>query len=163
MSKQTVLYHFGSKERLLEAALAHAAVELTTVIEERISDSSGWPAIEAVVKAVFRVAARQPALLGLIREVTRLGEPWSARAAAALDPAMKRALAFLESEMAEGRIRSTDPRLLMVSVYSTVMGVATEMELLRIVGIAPTLRETVHRRNELLRFLRSALVEPGAS
>lgn len=163
VSKQTVLYHFGSKENVLDGAITHAAQELTAVIEDRISHTAGWPAIEAVVRAVFRVAVRRPALLGLLREVTRLGEPWSAKAANALDPAMVRARQFLEQEMAKGAIRETDPRLLMVSVYSTVMGVATEIELLRIVGVAPTLRETVNRRNELLRFLRSALEPVGGS
>ena len=60
--------------------------------------------------------------------------------------------------MESGRIRRCDPRLLLVSTYSTVMGVATEVEVLRTVGMEPTLRDTVVRRRELLRFLRSALV-----
>ena len=48
--------------------------------------------------------------------------------------------------------------MLLVSTCSTMMGVATEVEVLRAVGMEPTLRETVLRRRELLRFLRSALV-----
>ena len=59
--------------------------------------------------------------------------------------------------MRVGRVRESDPQLLAFSVYSTVMGVATEIEVLRAVGIEPTLRQTVRRRQELLRFLRSAL------
>ena len=43
------------------------------------------------------------------------------------------------------------------SAYSTVMGVATEVEVLRAVGIEPTLREAVRRRRELLKFLEAAL------
>lgn len=54
-------------------------------------------------------------------------------------------------------MRQTDPNLLLVSAYSTVMGVATEVEVLRAVGIEPTLREAVRRRRELLRFLEAAL------
>jgi hypothetical protein len=46
----------------------------------------------------------------------------------------------------------------LLSVYSTVLGVATEVEVLRAVGIEPTLRTTAVRRRELLRFLHSALV-----
>jgi hypothetical protein len=39
-----------------------------------------------------------------------------------------------------------------------VLGVATEVEVLRAVGIEPTLRSTVVRRRELLTFLHRALV-----
>ena len=69
-----------------------------------------------------------------------------------------RARAFLEAEMDAGNVRRSDPDLLLVSAYSTVIGVATEVEVLRAVGIEPTLRSTVRRRQELLAFLRSALV-----
>ena len=161
VSKQTVLYHFGSKDRLLEATIDHAASELMMLVEKRIADTSGWPAVEAVVSAVFRVATRRPALLGLLREVMRLGAPWSTRASTALDPLVVRARDWLASEMDAGRMRRTDPRLLLVSAYSTVMGVATEVEVLRAVGIEPTLRATVARRRELIDFLHSALVTPG--
>jgi len=157
VSKQTILYHFRSKEGLLEATIESAAVELTEAIEKRIANTTGWPAIEEVVRAVFRVALRKPALLGLLREVMRLGPPWATMASTELEPVVARARTFLQREMAAGRMRDADPNLLMVSAYSTVMGVATEVEVLRAVGIEPTLRETVRRRQELMRFLRLAL------
>ena len=97
-------------------------------------------------------------MLGLLREVTRLGPPWMDRVRAGFEPLVERARAYLEAGMESGRIRRCDPRLLLVSTYSTVMGVATEVEVLRAVGVEPTLRDTVLRRRELLRFLRSALV-----
>jgi hypothetical protein len=59
--------------------------------------------------------------------------------------------------MRRGHMRQTDPNLLLVSAYSTVMGVATEVEVLRAVGIEPNLREAVRRRRELLKFLEAAL------
>jgi hypothetical protein len=39
-----------------------------------------------------------------------------------------------------------------------VIGVATEVEVLRAVGIEPTARSLVRRRAELLGFLHSALI-----
>ena len=69
--------------------------------------------------------------------------------------------AFLEGEMEAGRMRPCDARLLLLSVYSTVVGVATEVEVLRAVGIEPTLRSTTVRRRELLTFLHRALVSDG--
>ena len=75
-----------------------------------------------------------------------------------LDALVKRAREFLEAEMAAGHFRTSDARLLLLSTYSTVLAVATEVEVLRAVGMEPTLRSRVIRRRELLGFLRSALV-----
>lgn len=157
--KQTILHHFGSKERLLDALVDRSACELTEAIERSLSSAgSGFARIEALVRAVFRLAARRPELLGLLREVSRLGPPAATRLTNALDPLVDRARSFLEVEMEAGELRPQDPRLLILSAYSTVIGVATEVEVLRAVGIEPTARSLIRRRNELLAFLRSALV-----
>jgi len=113
-----------------------------------------------VVRSVFRLAARRPELLGLIREVSRLGPPPTTRLTATLDPLIQRATTFLESEMDVGAMRRHDPRLLLLAAYSTVIGVATEVEVMRALGYEPTARSLVRRRAELLAFLRSALI-PG--
>ncbi len=156
--KQTILYHYPSKERLLDAAVDQAVAELTEVLWAVVhSSEDGWPRVEAMVRGVFRLAMRRPELLGLLRELTRLGPPALNRATDALEPLIKSATEWLDEEMRQGRVRESDPRLLAFSVYSTVMGVATEIEVLRAVGVEPTLREAVLRRRELLRFLRSAL------
>ena len=157
--KQTILYHFGSKDRLLEAVVDRAAGELSAELEVALRRAGpGFGRIEALVRAVFRVAARRPELLGLVREVSRLGAPAAGRLAESLDPLVERARAFLEAEMAAGTMRAQDPRLLLLSAYSTVIGVATEVEVLRAVGVEPTARSLVRRRNQLVEFLRSALV-----
>lgn len=161
MSKQTILYYFPSKAALLDAVIDHSAVEVAAVLEGALAGAGeGWDRIEAVVRSVFRLALRRPELLGLIREVSRLGPPAATRLTEDLDPLVVRAREFLEAEMAAGHMRRTDPRLLLVSAYSTVIGVATEVEVLRAVGIEPTLKSMVRRRTELLGFLRSALMLP---
>jgi TetR/AcrR family transcriptional regulator len=167
--KQTILYYYPSKPELLDAVVDVSSEALVETLEAALSDAgSGWDRVEAIIRSVFRLALRRPELLGLLREVSRLGAPVSTRLSDNLDPLVKRAREFLEAEMAAGRFRSTDARLLLLSTYSTVLGVATEVEVLRAVGIEPTLRSMVVRRRELLRFLRSALVvesppEPAAS
>ncbi len=155
--KQTILYHFGSKKELFEATIDSAIGDLGATLIAAAKGNTGWPAVEAVVHAVFRIAVRQPARLGVLREVMRLGGEWSARATVAMEPIIARARLFLSLEMRRGHMRQTDPNLLLVSAYSTVMGVATEVEVLRAVGIEPTLREAVRRRRELLKFLEAAL------
>lgn len=167
--KQTVLYYFGSKDALMAAVIDQTVADLTAALLESVEaapaatggaegPSDVWAGVEAVVRAVFRFAVRRPEMLGLLREVTRLGPPWMDRVRAGFEPLVERARAFLEAGMESGAIRRCDARLLLVSTYSTVMGVATEVEVLRAVGVEPTLRDTVIRRRELLRFLRSALV-----
>ena len=162
ISKQTILYYFPSKAALMEAVVDRSAARLSEVLEAAlVSAGSGFDRIEAVVRSVFRLALRQPELLGLLREVSRLGPPTATQLTEALDPLVQRAREFLEAEMAAGHMRQTDSRLLLMSAYATVIGVATEVEVLRAVGIEPTLKSMVRRRAELLNFLRSALlVEP---
>ena len=161
--KQTILYHFTSKPALLDAVIDQAAVELAAYLEDALERAgSGFDRIEALVRSVFRLALRRPELLGLLRESARLGPPAASRLIENLDPLVQRARAFLEAEMEMGHFRKSDARLLLFSLYSTVVGVATEVEVLRAVGIEPTLRSTAIRRRELLQFLHRALVEDDA-
>src|ERR1700722_4716167 len=157
--KQTILYHFVSKEALLEEVIDVAGAELPGALEEGLAHAGpGWSRVDAIVRAVFRLAGRRPELLGLLREVSRLGPPPATRLRECLEPFIARATAFLEEEMDAGGIGGQDARLLLLATYSTVIGVATEAEVLRALGVEPTARSLVRRRAELLAFLRSALL-----
>lgn len=158
VTKQTILYWFPSKAALLEAVIDRTAADLAGALERSLEQAGpGWDKIRALVDAVLRIGLRQPELLGLLREVSRLGPPATDRMTAVLDPLVQRARSFLEAEMAAGRMRPTDARLLLMSAYSTVLGMATEVDVLRAVGEEPTLASLRRRRRELLQFLRSAL------
>jgi AcrR family transcriptional regulator len=160
--KQTILYWFPSKEVLLEAVIDRSAIELSTALEDSLATAgTGWARVEAVVRSVFRLAARRPELLGLVREMGRLGTPAASRLVTALDPLVRRASEFLETEMDTGHMKRHEPRLLLLAIYSTVIGMLTEVEVLRAFGEEPTARSLVRRRNEILELLRSALlIEP---
>ncbi len=162
--KQTILYHFASKEAVLEAVIDTAGDELSLALEGALATAGpGSERVDAVVRSVFRLAGRRPQLLGLLREVSRLGPPPATRLRERLEPFIARATAFLEEEMDAGRMRRQDARLLLLATYSTVIGVATEVEVLRALGVEPTARSLVRRRAELLAFLRSALLPaPGS-
>jgi len=158
VTKQTILYYFPSKEALLRAVIDRSADELAGVLEGALVRADhGFARVEAIVRSVFRLALRRPELLGLLREVSRLGPPAAGWLLESLDPFVARATAFLSAEMDAGTIRRQDPRLMLLSTYSTVVGVATEVEVLRAVGIEPTPRSLAERRSELLTFLRGAL------
>jgi AcrR family transcriptional regulator len=159
LTKQSILYWFPSKDALLEAVIARSAVDLSGALETALQRAGeGWDRVEAVVRSVFRLAARQPELLGLLREVGRLGPPAATQMTLALEPLVQRASSFLEAEMAAGSMRRSDPRLLLLAIYSTVIGMVTEVEVLRALGEEPTARSLVRRRADVLQLLRSALL-----
>jgi len=163
IAKQSILYWFPSKEALLEAVITRSAGELSGVLESALAGAGqGWERVEAVVRSVFRLAARRPELLGLVREASRLGPPAATHMVEALRPLAQRASGFLESEMAAGRMRKHDPNLLLLAIYSTVIGMVTEVEVLRALGEEPTARSLVRRRSDVLALLRSALVPEPA-
>ncbi len=163
LTKQSILYWFPSKDALLEAVIARSAGDLSEALETALEGAGeGWARVEAVVRSVFRLAARQPELLGLLREVGRLGPPAATQMTLALEPLVERASSFLEAEMDAGSMRRHDPRLLLLAIYSTVIGMVTEVEVLRALGEEPTARSLVRRRADVLQLLRSALlVEPA--
>jgi AcrR family transcriptional regulator len=159
--KQTILYWYPSKEALLDAAIDRTAGEVSLRLERAVAAAEpGFGRVEAIVRAMFRLAARHPAMIGFLREVTRLGPPASTRLLGALTPLIDRAAGYLAAEMDAQRIRRHDPRLILLAAYSMVTGMATEVEVLRTFGEEPTLASLVRRRNELLALLRDALV-PG--
>ncbi len=159
--KQTILYWFPSKEAVLAALIERSAAELTDAFEQGLKGTGeGWEKVAAVVRAVFRLAARRPELLGLVRESARLGPPAATQLIGALDPLVRRASAFLEAEMDAGRMRRHDPRLLLLSIYSTVIGMVTEVEVFRALGEEPTAKSLVRRRADVLTLLSSALMTP---
>lgn len=159
ITKQSILYWFPSKEALLEAVIARSAQELAQAMQSALDGAGdGWAKIEAVVRSVFRLAARRPELLGLVREISRLGPPAATRMTLALQPLVRRASDFLEAEMDAGHMRRHDPNLLLLAIYSTVIGMITEVEVLRALGEEPTPRSLVRRRADVLQLLRSALM-----
>lgn len=162
--KQTILYWYPSKEALLEAVIAHCAGELSAALQAALDGAgAGWDRVEAVVRSVFRLAARRPELLGVVREASRLGPPAATQLTTALAPLVERAADFLSAEMDAGTMRRHDPHILLLAIYSTVIGMITEVEVLRALGQEPTARSLVRRRADVLAILRSALVvEPAA-
>ena len=163
LTKQSILYWFPSKDAVLEATIARSATDLSRALESALQAAGpGWVRVEAVVRSVFRLAARQPELLGLLREVSRLGPPAATQMTLALEPLVQRASSFLEAEMDAGTMRRHDPRLLLLAIYSTVIGMVTEVEVMRALGEEPTARSLVRRRADVLNLLHSALVIPTA-
>ena len=157
--KQTVLYWFESKDALVDAVLEQVATELLVAIDAAIRSAPDEPLerIDAVVRAVFRPAVRRPALLGLVREVSRLPAAQADRLLSMVQPVVDRCVDYLALEMDKGRLRRADPGLIASLAYATVTGIATEPDALRAVRWQPTAVGLRHLRDELRAFLRAAL------
>ena len=159
VAKQTVLYWFASKDELLDAVLLQTAGELAATVERAIRRAPEAPLerIEAVIRAVFRTAVRRPALLGLMREVSRLDPARAERLGVSVQPYVRRASSYIGAEMACGRLRRADPGLVVALAYATVTGIATEPEALRAVEWSTTLVGLRRLRRELIDFVLAAL------
>jgi AcrR family transcriptional regulator len=157
--KQTVLYWFASKDELIDAVYVEAATQLSVAIEAAVRAAPDDPLdrIDSIVMAAFRAAVRTPSLLGLVRELSRLPEARAERLRRHLQPLVDRAVGYLGAEMAGGRLRRGDPRLVAVLAAATVTGIATDPEALRAVGWTPDIAELRRLRDELRAFLRAAL------
>lgn len=159
LTKQAILYWYPSKQALLDGVVAFCIHELEQRFARALAGApDGFERIEAIVKAGFRLAARHPAMLGVMREVNRLGPPASERLTDAMQPLLTAAAAWLEIEMDAGRLRRHDPKLLVLMAYSSVTGLAGEVEVLRALGEEATLASLVRRRDHLIDLLRDALV-----
>lgn len=158
ITKQSILYYFPSKTHLLEAVVDEAAATFIAELDGTAVDSVDvWGQVEGTVRVVFRLALQRPALLGLLREASRPGSTVAVQLSSRLSNQIQAAHHSLEIALKEGRVAGDDAQLLLFSLYSTIMGVATEVEVLRAMGVEPSLRSLAERRAELLRFLRAAL------
>ena len=136
--KQTLLYHFPSKQALLSAVIDRTVDELAAQVLDAVPDT-GDPR-DAVVDVLFRVGTRRPELLDLIREALRLGPPASTRLLNAADPHLDRV------EMALGREK-------MLGAVAMILGLATEVDVLESLGVPPGLAWLRRRRRAVLDHL----------
>jgi TetR/AcrR family transcriptional regulator len=157
--KQTILYWFASKEALLDAVLERGAIELAGVFEAALASGEiGVDRIESVMRAVFRYAVRRPQLLGLLREVERLGPSTATELSSRLQPLIDRAVRSVDLLMQAKVIREGDPRLMLSFLYSTILGVATDVQAQRAFGVPTTPAGLRRLRRELFAFVRAAVI-----
>jgi TetR/AcrR family transcriptional regulator len=157
--KQTILYWFASKEALLDAVLERGAIELAGVFEAALASGEiGVDRIESVMRAVFRYAVRRPQLLGLLREVERLGPTTATELSSRLQPLIDRAVRSVDLLMQAKVIREGDPRLMLSFLYSTILGVATDLQAQRAFGVPTTPAGLRRLRRELFAFVRAAVI-----
>jgi TetR/AcrR family transcriptional regulator len=162
--KQTILYYFPNKDALLEACLAAAgarvAEEISTALE---ASADPEDRAEAVIHAVYELAAEWPEFPMFIREAGRLGPNAFDRFGSSLEPLRVRAIEFLRVGMEAGEIRNQDPALLLFTLYTAVIGSLTEASVLAsFVGKDDARTSLKRRESEVVELVRAALA-PAAT
>ena len=151
--KQTILYWFPSKDRLLESVIDHAVDELGTYrsFERRVA---------AAVDATFRLGRSRPELLALLREVARVGPTALGYLRQALDPLLDTAVHSIGGAQGGGRASDEQARRALLAAGSRVVGLATEAEIRAAVGLPPDLVWLRNRRSALISEVTAALGSP---
>jgi TetR/AcrR family transcriptional regulator len=162
--KQTLLYYFPTKDALLEACLGAAGMRVAQEIDAALEGTDQpWDRAEAVIHAVYELAAEWPEFPMFIREAGRLGPTAFERFGTALEPLRQRAIDFLQTGMDAGLVRKQDPALLLFTLYTAVIGSLTEASVLSSFVGADDARLSLRKREEeVVAFVRAALAPPPA-
>jgi AcrR family transcriptional regulator len=162
--KQTILYYFANKDALLEACLAAAGQRVAEDISAALEASPDpEQRAEAVIHAVYELAAQWPEFPMFIREAGRLGPNAFDRFGGALEPLRIRAIEFLQAGMDAGEIRQQDPAMLLFTLYTAVIGSLTEASVLASFVGKDDARTSLKRREaEVVELVRAALAPAPA-
>ncbi len=123
LTHPTLLYHFGSKERLYAAVIEQAMLDWAAMTSRAVSAAPpGFDRLAALVDAGLEFFATHHDFVVIWRrEAIEGGGRLEVAIAEHLRPFLDRAVGFLEREVQAGRLRPHDPIELMQLVYGAVM------------------------------------------
>jgi TetR/AcrR family transcriptional regulator len=122
LTHPTLLYHFGSKERLYAAVIEEAILDWAAMTDRAVAVAPGGiERVAALVHAGMEFFATHNDFIVIWRrEAMEGGGRLEDAMAEHMGPFLDRAVAFLEREVADGRLREHDPIELMQLVYGAV-------------------------------------------
>ena len=161
LTHPTLLYHFGSKEGLYAAVIEQAMLDWAAVTSRAVSAApGGFERVAALVEAGMEFFATHHDFVVIWRrEAIEGGGRLEVAMAEHMRPFLDRAVAFLDREVAAGRLRAHDPLELMQLVYGAVSTYFSDAGFRsRLSGVDPMTREARERfRDALIAMLRDAL------
>ena len=161
LTHPTLLYHFKSKERLYAAVIEQAMLDWAAMTSRAVSAAPvGFERVAALVAAGMEFfATHHDFVIIWRREAIEGGGRLEHAMAEHMRPFLVRAVAFLEREIAAGRLRRHDPEELMQLVYGAVSTYFSDAGFrARLSGIDPMTPESRARfADTLTAMLRDAL------
>ncbi len=161
LTHPTLLYHFKSKERLYAAVIEQAMLDWADMTSQVVAVAPlGFDRVAALVRAGMEFFATHADFVVIWRrEAIEGGGRLEGAMAEHMRPFLERAIAFLEREMAAGRLRQHDPSELMQIVYGAVSTYFSDAGFrARLFGGDPTSAEARERFGAALTaMLRDAL------
>lgn len=161
LTHPTLLYHFGSKERLYAAVIDEAMQDWAAVTSRAVLIApGGFDRVAALIDAGLQFfASHHDFVVIWRREAIEGGGRLEAAMAEHMRPFLDRAVAFMHGEIREGRLRPHDPIELMQLVYGAVSTYFSDAGFRsRLVDEDPLSPEVRERfRSALTAMLRDAL------
>src|ERR1700755_2249241 len=159
LTHPTLLYHFGSKERLYAAVIEQAMEDRAAMDSAAVSAAPpGFDRVAALVDAGLEFfAGHHDFVVIWRREAIEGGGRLELAMAEHLRPFLDRAVAFLRGEVAAGRLREHDPVELMQLGYGAVMTYVSDAGFRARLLDEDPLATRAHFRDALTAMLRDAL------
>ena len=159
--RPSVLHHFPSKEALYRAVLIESLAGWTALVDQAVDGTrAGWPQVERMLRAAFQFFEERPDFVRLVRWAALEGGPiLREELNVLLKPLFERGAAFLEREMAAGRLRQYDARQLLLTGYGAVLSYLSDGQLMSgLLDTDPLSPEALAaRREHVLDVLRAAI------
>jgi TetR/AcrR family transcriptional regulator len=165
LSHPTLLYHFGTKERLYAAVIEAAVQDWAATTSEAISTGlQGFDQVAALIDAGFEFFASHRDFVVIVRrEAIEGGGRLEQAIADHMRPFLEAAVAFLRRETEAGRLRAHEPVELMQLCYSALLTYFSDARFrARLLDQDPLAPDTgAHFREALKGILRAALDTAG--
>lgn len=163
LSHPTLLYHFGSKEGLYAAVIEEAAHDWAATTRRAISTGMlGFDQVAALVDAAFEFFAEHQDFVAIVRrEAIDGGDRLEQAIVDHMRPFLDQAVAFLEREMAAGRLRRHEPVELMQLCYGAILTQFSDARFrARLLGEDPLAPDALRRSRDALVAMLSATLSP---